>query len=58
VSVEQAQRIGHGQRLTLEIEDGTTAVIGPAGELVALVEPRAGVAQPIAVFAPRADLSS
>lgn len=57
-SDEQAGRIRHGQRLELAIGEATTAVLDPAGQLVALVEPRGGAAQPIAVFAAQADLST
>jgi len=58
VTSAEATRIGHGQRLVLDIGDGTSAVLGPDDSLVALVERRDGVAQPLAVFASQADLSS
>jgi tRNA pseudouridine55 synthase len=58
VGSDEAVRIGHGQRLVLDIEDGMTAVLDPGGRLVALVERRDGVAQPTAVFASQADLST
>jgi tRNA pseudouridine55 synthase len=58
VTAEEAKRITHGQRLVLAIGEATTAVLDPAGNLVALVERRDGVAQPIAVFAAQADLSA
>jgi len=62
VTAEEAERVGHGQRLVLDIGERTTAVLDPAGNLIALVERRDGVAQPLAVFAAgatsQADLSS
>ncbi len=58
VTEEEAARIMHGQRLVLDIEQPTTAVLAPGNRLIALVELRDGVAQPIAVFAAQADLSS
>jgi tRNA pseudouridine55 synthase len=59
VSAEEAARIRHGQRLVLDLGDGLTAVLGPDRRLVALVERRSdGAAQPLAVFASQADLSS
>jgi tRNA pseudouridine55 synthase len=59
VSAAEAARIGHGQRLVLDITDVPTAVLDPDRNLVALVERRTdGAAQPLAVFASQADLSS
>jgi tRNA pseudouridine55 synthase len=57
VTSDEAKRVGHGQRLVLGIGDTTTAVLDPDGNLVALVERRDGVAQPLAVFTAQADLS-
>jgi tRNA pseudouridine55 synthase len=51
VTEEQARRIGHGQRLILDLPDAPTGVLAPDGRVVALVEDRDGVAQPLCVFA-------
>jgi tRNA pseudouridine55 synthase len=50
VSDEDAVRIGHGQRLTLDIPANPSGVFAPDGSVIALVEERDGVAQPICVF--------
>jgi tRNA pseudouridine55 synthase len=50
VSEGEAERIAHGQRLVLELPAGPTGVFAPDGSVVALVEDRDGVAQPICVF--------
>jgi tRNA pseudouridine55 synthase len=50
VSEEDAVRIGHGQRLVLELESSPTGVFSPDGSVIALVEDREGVAQPLCVF--------
>jgi tRNA pseudouridine55 synthase len=50
VTDEEAVRIGHGQRLVLELTDRPTGVFAPDGRVVALVEERDGVAQPLCVF--------
>jgi tRNA pseudouridine55 synthase len=57
ITSEEATRVGHGQRLVLDIGETTTALLDPAGNLIAVVERRNGVAQPLAVFAAQADLS-
>jgi tRNA pseudouridine55 synthase len=46
-----AARLRHGQRVPMDIAVSPSAAIGPDGSLVALVEDRGGVAQPICVFA-------
>lgn len=51
VSEGDAERIGHGQRLVLDLPAAPTGVFGPDGRVVALVEDRDGVAQPLCVFA-------
>jgi tRNA pseudouridine55 synthase len=50
VSEEEAVRIGHGQRLMLDITTSPTGVFAPDGRVIALVEDRDGVAQPLCVF--------
>jgi tRNA pseudouridine55 synthase len=50
VSDEDAVRIGHGQRLVLDIASSPAAVFAPDGRVIALVEQREGVAQPLCVF--------
>jgi tRNA pseudouridine55 synthase len=50
VTDEQAQRISHGQRLVLDLTSSPTGVFAPDGRVVALVEDRDGVAQPLCVF--------
>jgi tRNA pseudouridine55 synthase len=50
VSEEEARRIGHGQRLALALTASPTGVFAPDGRVVALVEDRDGVAQPLCVF--------
>jgi tRNA pseudouridine55 synthase len=50
VSEEDATRVGHGQRLALELQGSPTGVFAPDGRVVALVEQREGVAQPLCVF--------
>jgi tRNA pseudouridine55 synthase len=51
VTAEQAARISHGQRLVLDIATSPTGVFAPDGRVIALVEDRDGVAQPLCVFA-------
>jgi tRNA pseudouridine55 synthase len=51
VTAEEATRIGHGQRLELDLPGRPTGVFAPDGRVVALVEDRDGVAQPLCVFA-------
>jgi tRNA pseudouridine55 synthase len=51
VTDEQAVRIGHGQRLALDIATSPAGVFAPDGRVVALVTERDGVAQPLCVFA-------
>jgi tRNA pseudouridine55 synthase len=51
VSEADAERIGHGQRLVLDLPGGPTGVFAPDGRVIALVEDREGVAQPLCVFA-------
>jgi tRNA pseudouridine55 synthase len=51
VGEEEAVRIGHGQRLVLDLKSSPTGVFAPDGRVVALVENRDGVAQPLCVFA-------
>ncbi|HWC35631.1 MAG TPA: tRNA pseudouridine(55) synthase TruB [Mycobacteriales bacterium] len=50
VSDEDAVRLGHGQRLTLELSSSPSGVFAPDGRVVALVEARGGEARPICVF--------
>jgi len=50
VTAEEAGRIGHGQRLVLDLPGSPTGVLAPDGAVVALVEDRDGVAQPTCVF--------
>jgi tRNA pseudouridine55 synthase len=50
VSEADAVRVGHGQRLVLDIPSSPAGVFGPDGRVVALVEDREGVAQPLCVF--------
>jgi tRNA pseudouridine55 synthase len=51
VTAEEAQRISFGQRLALDLPDGPAGVFAPDGSVIALVEDRNGVAQPLCVFA-------
>jgi tRNA pseudouridine55 synthase len=51
VSEADAERIGHGQRLVLDLPGTPTGVFAPDGRVIALVEDREGVAQPLCVFA-------
>jgi tRNA pseudouridine55 synthase len=51
VSEADAERIGHGQRLVLDLPGAPTGVFAPDGRVIALVEDREGVAQPLCVFA-------
>jgi tRNA pseudouridine55 synthase len=51
VTEDQARRIGHGQRLVLDLAASPSGVFAPDGTVVALVEDRDGVAQPLCVFA-------
>jgi tRNA pseudouridine55 synthase len=55
VSEDVAARVAHGQRVPMEIGASPAAVFAPDGGLVALVEERDGVAQPICVFAGSAE---
>jgi tRNA pseudouridine55 synthase len=55
VSDEIAARIAHGQRIPMKVDASPSAVFDEQGNLVALVEKRNDVAQPIAVFAGQAD---
>jgi tRNA pseudouridine55 synthase len=50
VTDEEAVRIGHGQRLVLELTASPTGIFAPDGRVIALVEDRDGVAQPLCVF--------
>jgi tRNA pseudouridine55 synthase len=50
VTEEDAVRVGHGQRLALTLPGTPTGVFAPDGRVVALVEDRDGVAQPLCVF--------
>ncbi len=50
VSEEDAVRIAHGQRLALAVAASPSGVFAPDGRVVALVEDRDGVAQPVCVF--------
>jgi tRNA pseudouridine55 synthase len=51
VSTEDAQRISHGQRLVMDFSGSPAGVFAPDGSVIALVEERDGVAQPLCVFA-------
>jgi tRNA pseudouridine55 synthase len=51
VGAEEAQRISCGQRLVLDLPPGPAGIFGPDGSVIALVEERQGVAQPLCVFA-------
>jgi tRNA pseudouridine55 synthase len=52
VSAEDARRIGFGQPVTIELPgDGPAGVFGPAGEVLALMQRRDGVARSLVVFA-------
>jgi tRNA pseudouridine55 synthase len=55
VTDEEALRISHGQRLVLDIPSSPAGVFAPDGSVVALVEDREGVAQPLCVFSITAD---
>jgi tRNA pseudouridine55 synthase len=48
---EQAVAVGHGRALALAAAGPVVRALSPAGELVALLEPAAGGARPIRVFA-------
>jgi tRNA pseudouridine55 synthase len=50
VTEEEAARIGHGQRLVLEFPSSPAGVFAPDGRVIALVEERNDVAQPLCVF--------
>jgi tRNA pseudouridine55 synthase len=50
VTAEEATRIGYGQRLVLDLPARPTGVFAPDGRVVALVEDRDRVAQPLCVF--------
>lgn len=49
LSTEDAAAVRFGRRLDVPL-DGLTAVFSPAGEFLALYEPSAGGAKPVAVF--------
>jgi tRNA pseudouridine55 synthase len=51
VTDDEAVRIGHGQRLALDVAAAPTGVFAPDGRVVALVEDRDGVAATLCVFA-------
>jgi tRNA pseudouridine55 synthase len=51
VDAETARVVAHGGRLPLAEEAGPTGVFGPAGEVLALMEPREGALRPLVVFA-------
>jgi len=51
VDAETARVVAHGGRLPLGEEAGPTGVFGPAGEVLALMEPREGALRPLVVFA-------
>lgn len=51
VSDEDAVRVAHGQRLALPMSASTMGVFAADGRVIALVEERNGVAQPVCVFA-------
>jgi tRNA pseudouridine55 synthase len=50
VTEADAIRIGHGQRLVIPMDASTMGVFAADGRVIALVENRDGVAQPICVF--------
>jgi tRNA pseudouridine55 synthase len=50
VTEEEATRISHGQRLVLDLPSSPAGVFGPDGRVIALVEDRDGLAQPLCVF--------
>jgi tRNA pseudouridine55 synthase len=50
VTEGEAERISHGQRLALDLSSSPSGVFAPDGRVVALVEDRDGVAQPLCVF--------
>ena len=49
LDAEQARDVGYGRALDLELA-GPTALFDPAGEFLALYEPRDGRARAVAVF--------
>lgn len=54
LTADEARALGHGQRIAPSGVDGperTVAAVGPAGELVALIEDRGPQARPVLVFA-------
>ena len=51
VDADTARVVAHGGRLPLAEEAGPTGVFGPAGEVLALMEPREGALRPLVVFA-------
>jgi tRNA pseudouridine55 synthase len=54
VSADEARVVAHGGRLPAAgLGPAPVGVFGPGGELLALVEERAGLAHPLVVFAPR-----
>jgi tRNA pseudouridine55 synthase len=55
VTEEDAVRLGHGQRLVLDFPGSPAGVFAPDGSVIALVEERNGVAQPLCVFTGTAD---
>jgi tRNA pseudouridine55 synthase len=55
LSADDAARLRFGQRVPMDIGASPAAAIGPDGSLVALIEDREGVAQPICVFAGSAE---
>jgi tRNA pseudouridine55 synthase len=50
VGDDEATRISHGQRLVLDLPTSPAGVFAPDGRVIALVEDRDGVAQPLCVF--------
>ncbi len=50
VDAETARVVAHGGRLPLAEEAGPTGVFDPAGEVLALMEPREGALRPLVVF--------
>jgi tRNA pseudouridine55 synthase len=50
VAEGEAERISHGQRLALDLSSSPSGVFAPDGRVIALVEDRDGVAQPLCVF--------
>jgi tRNA pseudouridine55 synthase len=53
VSADDARRIGFGQPVGIELPgDGPVGVFGPAGEVLALMQRRAGAPRSLVVFAP------